>query len=399
MHPVGLQPRVDAGRISGMVRAMNDAPTQEAGGSPQGRRRRARLATVVASGAVLALVLAGCASSPSGRSAGNYKRPGPVGAARTQPPPQPAGVPPVVARTGPADPSERDGPPPASESPGAAVLAALPEPEPQVEPIRQGGPNKPYTVMGQSYEPLVDDVPLKQKGMASWYGKKFHGRRTASGEVFNMYGISAAHRTLPIPSYARVTDVATGKAVVVRVNDPGPFHGGRLLDLSYGAAVKLGVHLKGGAEVEIERITFDDIRTGAWRRDGDGDGDDRAVARAEAPPPPAPVLTDLPAAGVPLAVVAPPTPQEAKPVAGTFTPFQRGFWVQIAALSKRDGVEKLQQRIAQELSALQPLLAVFQESALFKLQVGPYATREQALAAADQARGALSVSPLVIERR
>jgi len=369
---------------------MIDAPTPHAGRGPQGQGQGVlALALVV----VLAFGLAGCASSPSGRPVGSYKRPGTSGTsggARTVPqPPQPPGVPPVVARAGAADPAERDGPPPASESPGTAVLAALPEPEPQVEPIRQGGPNKPYTVLGQSYEPLVDDVPLKQKGMVSWYGKKFHGRRTASGELFNMYGISAAHRTLPIPSYARVTEVATGKSVIVRVNDRGPFHSNRVMDLSYGAAVKLGVHLKGSTEVEIERITFDDIRTGAWRREGD----DIAVARAEAPPPPAPVLTDLPA------VASTPTPQEAKPVAGTFTPFQRGFWVQIAALSKRDGVEKLQQRIAQELSALQPLLAVFQESSLFKLQVGPYATREQALAAADQARGALSVSPLVIERR
>lgn len=344
--------------------------------------------------AVAAVWLAGCASSGPGRGPGGYKRAG--GTVVAPPPPQPAGVPPVVARTGPADPAERDGPPLPGESPGTAALAALPEPVPQIEPIRQGGPNKPYTVLGQSYDPLVADVPLKERGLASWYGRKFHGRRTASGELFNMYGISAAHRTLPIPSYARVTDVQTGKSVIVRVNDRGPFHSNRVLDLSYAAAVKLGIHGRGAAQVDVERLTFDDIRTGAWRRDGD----DTVLARAEAPPPPAPVLTDLPPATAPMPVPAqPPTPQEAKPVSNTFTPFQRGFWVQIAALSKRDGVEKLQQRIGQELSALQPLLAVFQEASLFKLQVGPYATRDEALAAADQARSALSVSPLVIERR
>jgi len=238
--------------------------------------------------------------------------------------------------------------------------------------------------------------------VASWYGRKFHGRRTASGEVFNMYGLSAAHRTLPIPSYARVTDVRSGKAIIVRINDRGPFHSGRVMDLSYAAAVKLGVAARGSAEIEFERLTFDEIRTGAWRRDGDtavAEGEVLQVtgagalaanvaAVAQTVPLATPVVT-------PKSAVSPP----AAPAVKAFTPFQRGYWVQLAALGQRESVERMQQRVAAELSALEPLLAVFHEAPYFKLQVGPYGSREEAVAAADQARAALSVSPMVIERR
>jgi rare lipoprotein A len=186
------------------------------------------------------------------------------------------------------------------------------------------------------------------------------------------------------------------------------------MDLSYAAAVKLGIASRGSAEIEFERLTFDEIRTGAWRPGGE----DLAAEAAAPLVPPAPVLANLPdvpanatnvgvvAAGVPVSVVTPTAipaaPMAATPAAGSakaFTPMQKGFWVQLAALGKRDGVERLQQRIASELAALQPLLAVFHEAPLFKLQVGPYATREEALAAADQAKSALSLSPMVIERR
>jgi rare lipoprotein A (peptidoglycan hydrolase) len=108
-------------------------------------------------------------------------------------------------------------------------------------PIRNGGPNKPYEIAGHTYVPLTDDRALTEKGLASWYGKKFHGHRTASGEAYNMYAMTAAHKTLPIPSYARVRNPANGKEVIVRVNDRGPFSPGRVIDLSYTAALKLGV--------------------------------------------------------------------------------------------------------------------------------------------------------------
>ena len=156
---------------------------------------------------------------------------------------------------------DRDGPP--LKVP--AGLEDLRDAEPRVEAIRNGGPNSPYRVLGRDYVPMTRDVAFRQKGLASWYGTKFHGRPTASGEAYDMFAMTAAHPTLPIPSYARITNPANGRSVLVRINDRGPFHDGRIVDLSYAAAWKLGV-LGGVAPVELGRITFSEIREGSWRR-------------------------------------------------------------------------------------------------------------------------------------
>jgi len=158
----------------------------------------------------------------------------------------------------------RDGPPAAPPS----NLVNVPDAQPRVEPIRSAGStSKPYTVLGRAYQPITDDRPLRESGLASWYGRQFHGQSTASGEAYDMYAMTAAHKTLPLPSYVRVRNPANGREAIVRVNDRGPFHDGRVIDLSYTAALKLDL-LRGVAPVEIERLTNDDIRTGAWRRDG-----------------------------------------------------------------------------------------------------------------------------------
>jgi len=167
-------------------------------------------------------------------------------------------------------PAESRGLPADADGPGAnppADLASLADAEPRIEPIRAGGPNKPYQALGREYVPATRDVPIRERGLASWYGRKFHGRRTASGEVYDMYAMTAAHPTLPIPSYARIRNPANGREVLVRVNDRGPFVAGRIVDLSYAAAFKLDL-LRGVATVELERITFDEIRAGAWRVGG-----------------------------------------------------------------------------------------------------------------------------------
>jgi rare lipoprotein A len=155
--------------------------------------------------------------------------------------------------------ADRDGPP--LKVP--AGLENLRDAEPKVEAIRNGGPNSPYRVLGRDYVPMTRDVAFRQKGLASWYGRKFHGRPTASGEPYDMFAMTAAHPTLPIPSYARISNPGNGRSVVVRINDRGPFHDGRIVDLSYAAAWKLGV-LGGVAPVALQRITFSDIRNGAW---------------------------------------------------------------------------------------------------------------------------------------
>jgi rare lipoprotein A len=140
-------------------------------------------------------------------------------------------------------------------------LDRLPDAQPRIEPLRSGGPNKPYEVFGQRYVPLTADLPLAESGGASWYGAKFHGLPTANGETYDMYAMTAAHKTMPIPSYARVRNPANGREIVVRINDRGPFASGRVIDLSYAAAVRLGVQ-GGVAPVEVRRITHAEIRAG-----------------------------------------------------------------------------------------------------------------------------------------
>src|SRR4029077_14357159 len=114
--------------------------------------------------------------------------------------------------------------------------------------------NRPYTVFGHDYVPATRLTSYRERGLASWYGRKFHAQKTAIGEPYDMYAMPAAHPTLPLPSYSRVTNLANGRSVVVRVNDRGPFHPGRIIDLSYAAAYRLGLAQKGSGEVEVESI-------------------------------------------------------------------------------------------------------------------------------------------------
>ena len=152
--------------------------------------------------------------------------------------------------------------PPSTARPARAT-ADPPDAVPRIEPISASLPNLQYRVRGQDYEPGNSDVPLADAGIASWYGEPFHGRRTANGEVYNMNRMTAAHKTMPLPSYCVVRNRRNGKEVVVRVNDRGPFKDGRVIDLSRAAARKLGI--SGLAHVELRRITLDEIRTGSWK--------------------------------------------------------------------------------------------------------------------------------------
>ena len=142
-----------------------------------------------------------------------------------------------------------DGPPANSPS----NLSSIPDATPRVEALHRFA-NRPYEVFGKKYVPLVRVQAFRQRGLASWYGKRFHGQKTASGEPYDMYAMTAAHPTLPIPSYARVTHLASGRQVIVRINDRGPFHANRVIDLSYAAANRLGLIGAGGGEVEVQAI-------------------------------------------------------------------------------------------------------------------------------------------------
>jgi rare lipoprotein A len=133
-------------------------------------------------------------------------------------------------------------------------VSHIADPVPRWEARTRAGNSNPYTVLGKTYHLVSDTAGFRQTGYASWYGTKFHGRHTANGEIYDMYGMTAAHKTLPIPSYVRVTNKNNGKSVIVRVNDRGPFHDGRIIDLSYTAAKKLGFVEQGTAPVELEYI-------------------------------------------------------------------------------------------------------------------------------------------------
>ena len=331
-----------------------------------------RLAVLIA--ALLAVLIAGCASGP---------RQGDAGA--------------VPSRRAPAAVSGSDGV--GSDVPGD--LASRPDAEPRVEPVRPGGANKPYQVLGHDYVPLTGDVSFRERGLASWYGRKFHGRRTASGELYDMYAMTAAHPTLPIPSYARIRNPANGRTVLVRINDRGPFHADRIVDLSYAAALKLDL-LRGVAPVELERLTFDDIRAGLWRS-GSAPMLAMASTSASSPAPPSPAVElagpTIPAealtlvAAAPAEVVAEAAPQTASSRGG------RGYWVQLGAFRERAGAEGFQRRVAGDIEALAPLLATFGEAALYRVQAGPYPNRDEAQSAAQRIREALGLVPMVVERR
>jgi rare lipoprotein A len=144
-------------------------------------------------------------------------------------------------------------------------LSSIPDAVPRVEPRSRYGNPRSYVVNGKQYFTLASARGFTQRGIASWYGQKFHGRRTSSGETYDMYKMTAAHKTLPLPTYVAVRNVSTGREIVVRVNDRGPFHGDRILDLSYAAATKLGIARKGTGLVEVQVL---DPGSAAWPASG-----------------------------------------------------------------------------------------------------------------------------------
>jgi rare lipoprotein A len=156
--------------------------------------------------------------------------------------------------------ASRDGPP-AGDIDGAPSrppdVTRIPDPVPRAEPRSARGNPPFYEVMGRRYYVMNDASGYRERGVASWYGTKFHGRTTSSGEPYDMYAMTAAHKTLPLPSYVRVTHRGNGRTIVVRVNDRGPFVGDRIIDLSYAAAVRLGMHNDGTALVDVELIEPD----------------------------------------------------------------------------------------------------------------------------------------------
>ncbi len=143
-------------------------------------------------------------------------------------------------------------------------IESIPNAIPKKEPLHSRT-NRPYKALGATYKPMTSYQPYKERGIASWYGKRFHGRKTSNGEIYDMYSMTAAHTILPLPSYVKVTNPANGRWVIVRVNDRGPFKHNRIIDLSFAAAYKLGYTNKGSTLVEVEAIDPD--KTSSYRND------------------------------------------------------------------------------------------------------------------------------------
>lgn len=354
-----------------------------------------------AAACMLVLIIAGCTSTPL-------------------PPMQEIGAPAVQASPRPAPAASATAPtlPPAGsgrggyymdDGPADAIpegLAATPDAQPRIEPLLPRA-NRPYVVFGKSYVPITDNKPFRQRGVASWYGKKFHGQRTSSGEPYDMFKMTAAHPTLPIPSYVRVTHVASGKQVIVRINDRGPFHSGRVIDLSYTAALKLGYLGRGSGEVEVERLLADDIARINSNPTPVATTEAVATVQVDAVAAPAVMSTSSnPAPEVRTAEAAPtpsPAPASSPPAwsPGTVAAGQTGvvsaagaFYLQLGAFTQQANATQA----AQRLSATGAAVQVVQSNGLYRLYGGPFASRAEAEAAAQRVAVASSVQAIIVQR-
>ncbi|MBK6972342.1 MAG: septal ring lytic transglycosylase RlpA family protein [Sterolibacteriaceae bacterium] len=282
-------------------------------------------------------------------------------------------------------------------------LASLPDAQPRAEPLHRFA-NQPYTVLGQDYTPSTQLAKFRQRGLASWYGRMFHGKKTSIGEPYDMYAMTAAHPTLPIPSYARVTNVANGKSVVVRVNDRGPFHPGRVIDLSYSAASRLGYVAKGHTLVEVESIVPDRASIAATQQAPPAR---QAAVRAPARPssPAAVVAPSDPStspaaapAGDPIAVLALGNEEKppASPTAGDSG--NGSIFVQLGAFRTSDKAASFRDRVKREVGWLTTRLLIDASSGLYRIHLGPYGSLDDARVIAERVGEVLGLKPLLIRR-
>ena len=273
-----------------------------------------------------------------------------------------------------------------------ANIDAIPDAVPRVEPLLPRA-NKPYIALGNSYTPMTEFQPYKKRGIASWYGKRYHGQKTSAGEIYDMYGMTGAHPILPIPSYVRVTNPENQKSVIVRINDRGPFHSDRLIDLSYAASYKLRLSGKGSGIVDVEAI---DAKK--YLQNSSTDLADKEIA----------------AANVPSVVVEPLKPtQSSEPVRIensdannapvinqeklTSVPVA-GVFVQVGAFKSVDNAGLLSKKImAQNLVENAPVNSWYNQG-IYRVRIGPYANRTEAEVIAAKVKKALGVNTYIIDQ-
>jgi rare lipoprotein A len=291
----------------------------------------------------IAMALVGCSQQPVRKAP---PEPEPVAGKRK--PPRPVAAAPADSGGGLYAPHIKDSGP-------ATVpdISGIPEPVPVVEPLARYGNRPSYTVLGRTYQVMEDGSGYHERGVASWYGNKFHGRPTSSFEPYDMYKFTAAHRTLPLPSYVQVTNLDNGKSVVVRVNDRGPFHGDRLIDLSYVAAVKLDLHHRGTAPVEVRVLTPADSGTRLAAAPGTGLG---------------PVGAGL--------------------SAGAARPVPARAFLQVASFSQHDNAERMQRQLVNAgLRNVDLQRADVDGNTVWRVRVGPYGRASNLERARDKIRG------------
>lgn len=248
-----------------------------------------------------------------------------------------------------------------------AYLDSIADAVPRAEKFHSGA-NKPYTVFGRSYAPVVNNDPFRQSGVASWYGRKFHGNMTSIGEIYDMYAMTAAHPTLPLPSYVRVTNPANAKSVVVRVNDRGPFHSERIIDLSYAAAHRLDIARKGSSQVIVERVFPGN------------------APRTSPPPVAAATIVAPTVINTPPATVVATSPITAD---GT------QLFLQLGAFSSQDNANIFRDRMTRELDwNREPIVAVFKDG-LWRVRLGPYSSRIEAEAIQARVKDSHDFSPVI----
>lgn len=286
------------------------------------------------------------------------------------------------------------------DGPGSNIpanIAAIPNAVPRIEPHRPANA-RPYTVFGKRYVPISTESPFRQQGTASWYGRKFHGNKTANGETYDMYAMTAAHPTLPLPSYARVSHARSGKSVIVRINDRGPFHSARIIDLSYVAAAKLNLIGPGSGQVIVEAITHSAIRSNSWSQQGD-------IPKASPLPPAAPpqatpilvtqtatpdalgALQDYPNDGPPSNnqfnnAQTNPTPPTQNVV---YQPqnSSKQIYLQFGAFGAEQSADSLVSRLNNDIQSIESRPAHVQANdSIYRVQIGPYPTRTDAVNAA-----------------
>jgi rare lipoprotein A len=276
---------------------------------------------------------------------------------------------------------------------------------PDAVPTLHTGPYKanPYTVLGKTYFPLSDSSNYTATGTASWYGTKFHGQNTANGEVYDLYGMSAAHKTLPLPSYVRVTNLDNNRTVILRVNDRGPFYSDRIIDLSYAAAKKLGYAEIGTARVKVEGI--DPAQYWAQRGKPAPLMLDQPQVASNPPPRQAPVTTPvITASAGTIEQWTPPPAQHAAPVSPVPIDAKKnasgqasGLFLQVGAFANPDAAELLRSKLSGMVRAPVFVSSIARnQQTLYRVRMGPVDTPGEAQQLQNSVRSANLGSPSVV---